>query len=80
VPDPAAASLSQDTCPLCGGPNRCGLAAGADTCWCFTASIPPAALAQVPEADRDRRCICAACADRAGAGQTTDAPASAIES
>jgi len=38
------------------------------------------AMKQVPEADRDRRCICAACADRAGAGQTTDAPASAIES
>ena len=54
VPDPAAAPSSQDVCPLCGGPNDCGLAAGADTCWCFTASIPAAALERVPDEARDR--------------------------
>ena len=70
------AAPSEDICPLCGGPNGCGLVAGADTCWCFTASIPPAALERVPEAARDRSCICAACA----AGQTAAARAIPVES
>jgi hypothetical protein len=70
VPDPAAASPSQDTCPLCGGPNGCGLAAGGTTCWCFTASIPAAALERVPDTARDRSCICPDCARSACAGQT----------
>jgi len=75
VTEPEAAQPAQDTCPLCGGPNGCGLAAGDTTCWCFTASIPPAALARVPDAARDRSCICAVCA-----GQTGGGPASPVES
>lgn len=70
---PAVATVRPDTCPVCGGPNGCGLAAGASTCWCFTASIPAAALERVPEAARDRSCLCAACA-----GQTAAAPRSAV--
>ena len=75
VADAASAPPAQDTCPLCGGPNSCGLAAGDTTCWCFTATIPDAALERVPDAARDRRCICAACA-----GQTAARPASPVES
>jgi hypothetical protein len=55
---------------LCGGPNGCGLAAGGTTCWCFTASIPAAALERVPDTARDRSCICPDCARSACAGQT----------
>ena len=75
MPDPAAASSSQCTCPLCGGPNGCGLAAGDATGWGLTASIPAAALERVPDEAKDRTCICAACA-----GQTGAEPASPVES
>ena len=60
--------LRATKCPLCGGDNQCALAAqpsGAAepaTCWCFTATIPAAVLASIPEADRGVRCICPACA------------------
>ena len=75
VPESDGANSAQDICPLCGGPNGCGIAAGADTCWCFTAAIPPAALERVPDEARDRTCICAACASQAP-GQTGTAPPS----
>jgi hypothetical protein len=74
VPDPSDAPLPASVCPLCGSDNACGLVAGAGSCWCFTASIPVAALDRVPEAARDRRCICAACA-----GQIGVVPASPVE-
>lgn len=74
VPDSAAESPARDTCPICGGPNACGIAAGDTTCWCFTASIPAAALERVPDEAKDRTCICAACA-----GQTDAGPASPVE-
>jgi len=79
VPEPDAAPAAQDTCPICGGPNACGIAAGATTCWCFTTGIPPAALERVPEADVDRRCICAACAGQAAASQAGAGPSSPDE-
>jgi len=41
--------LKQDRCPLCGGPNECGLAAGRSECWCFEAKIAPEVLERVPE-------------------------------
>jgi hypothetical protein len=50
-------------CPLCGGPNVCGVAAGADSCWCFTAQVPPDVVARVPEEARDVACVCRACAE-----------------
>ncbi len=51
-------------CPLCGRPNRCVLAAGGEIhdCWCLQTPIAPAALACLPEEERDRRCLCPACA------------------
>ena len=48
-------------CPLCGQPNACGAAAGAEHCWCFDVTLAPAALARVPEAARGIACICAKC-------------------
>lgn len=53
------------TCPLCGGPNGCAPATQGtfDTpCWCTTAQVDPAALAQIPEAQRNQACLCAKCA------------------
>lgn len=56
------------TCPLCGGANDCAMAAGrpADTCWCQGVSFDPEALARIPEASRNRHCICKRCATQAG--------------
>jgi hypothetical protein len=51
-----------DTCPLCGGPNACGLVAGAASCWCYEARIPAAVLARIPAEARGRSCICQTCA------------------
>ena len=39
----------QDRCPLCGGPNECGMAAGEGDCWCFRVKIAPEVLERVPE-------------------------------
>lgn len=49
------------TCPLCGRANHCAIADGRSTCWCYTARVPDALLARVPEEDRLRRCVCEAC-------------------
>jgi hypothetical protein len=51
-------------CPLCGGPNECGIAAGASTCWCFTTEIPPDVRDRIPAEARDLACVCRACAER----------------
>ncbi|HEY2410113.1 MAG TPA: cysteine-rich CWC family protein [Polyangiaceae bacterium] len=60
-------------CPLCGGANACGVAAGAESCWCFSSSISGELLKQVPAPVKGRACVCAACA----AGQSQSAPSSA---
>jgi hypothetical protein len=52
-------------CPLCGDRNDCGIAAGKSTCWCFSTTIPPEALAQVPADQQDRACVCRRCAEAA---------------
>ncbi len=51
-------------CPLCGGPNDCQLctlAAHKCPCWCASLEIPSELLARVPEALRNRACICHKC-------------------
>ena len=53
-------------CALCGGPNDCGVALGQAECWCFCTPIPAELLARVPEAERDRVCVCRRCAESAG--------------
>jgi hypothetical protein len=49
-------------CPLCGETNECGVAAGKSTCWCFSTPVPPEVLAQVPEDQQGRTCVCERCA------------------
>ena len=61
----------QETCPLCGGPNGCGLAAGSSECWCFSARIPSQVLDRIPPEARNASCICQACASSAVSRTTT---------
>jgi len=56
--------LDAGRCPLCGQPNECQLctdAAYKGPCWCATAEIPEALLAQVPPDLRNKSCICRNC-------------------
>jgi hypothetical protein len=51
-------------CPICGKPNECGIKAvqeEAADCWCFREKFPEALLGQVPEAQRNKACICKSC-------------------
>lgn len=61
-PDPDSDTGDASRCPLCGGDNRCGLARGETVCWCFDAAIDRKTIDAVPPSDRDRVCICPACA------------------
>ena len=58
----AGMATDPSRCPLCGGANECGVAAGQDTCWCFSSKIPAEVVASVPEDDVNRVCVCRACA------------------
>ncbi|PUE40592.1 cysteine-rich CWC family protein [Limnohabitans sp. Bal53] len=53
-------------CPLCGMPNACAMACGDQVatgpCWCTRVQFSADLLAQVPEAARNRSCICQRCA------------------
>ena len=51
-------------CPLCGGPNACGVALGTGVCWCFSVQLPEAVLAAIPEAQRMQSCVCEACVEK----------------
>ena len=56
--------LNPSLCPLCGEANECQLcspAAYKGPCWCAQVEVPAELLAQVPEALRNRACICAGC-------------------
>jgi hypothetical protein len=61
-------------CPICGGPNDCGVAQGKSDCWCFSASIPPEVLARVPADERNVTCVCRTCAVAMGL-RDDDSPA-----
>lgn len=54
-------------CPLCRQPNACAMACGdaasAEPCWCTRVQFSQALLKQVPEAARNRACICQSCAN-----------------
>lgn len=56
---------SETDCPLCGLENACGMASGAESCWCFQKQIPAEVLASIPEKAIGRSCICQACASKA---------------
>jgi hypothetical protein len=51
-------------CPLCGGPNACAVFAGDDpaSCWCMDVVMADELVARIPEAARDKACVCATCA------------------
>ncbi len=54
-------------CPLCGGPNGCAMEAQRATgqpqppCRCTQVDFSAELLARVPEAARDKACICVRC-------------------
>jgi prepilin-type processing-associated H-X9-DG protein/prepilin-type N-terminal cleavage/methylation domain-containing protein len=58
------AQLDPSCCPLCGKPNDCQLCSPAThkgPCWCASVEIPESLLARVPEAQRNRACVCRNC-------------------
>jgi hypothetical protein len=55
-----SAPIDPTRCPLCTKPNGCGVAAGQATCWCFSVTMDPAALAKVPP-EATGACLCKAC-------------------
>lgn len=68
-----ARSPDASRCPLCGEPNLCAMEVERVTgeqqppCWCTQVDFTAELLAQVPAADANLACICAACARRAAA-------------
>jgi|GEM_PF-1943837 len=60
-------TIDESRCVFCGGENRCTMAAGAGNaalCWCTSLRIPRSLLELVPDAARDRVCICRDCIER----------------
>ena len=51
-------------CPLCGKANSCVLAAGGQIqdCWCLQTLVEATAVERLPDAERNQRCLCPACA------------------
>jgi hypothetical protein len=65
--------LPELACPLCGGPNDCRAATSGSfdqPCWCAAVTFDPSALAGVPEAARNRACLCRRCAMGERAAET----------
>ncbi|WP_366939237.1 cysteine-rich CWC family protein [uncultured Paraglaciecola sp.] len=60
-------STTPNRCPLCGENNFCGNLSPSEkgaACWCMDSAItfPDSLLCQVLNADKDKKCICKACA------------------
>jgi hypothetical protein len=53
--------LDQTRCPLCGIRNECGLAEGAQDCWCFSQDVSWQPPPRVPMEIRDATCLCRPC-------------------
>jgi cysteine-rich CWC protein len=58
-----------DRCPICGGPNDCGMAAGKSECWCAGVKISAAALEKVPEGAKRKVCVCRKCGEAASTSE-----------
>jgi len=56
-------TLDTATCPLCGEPNQCAVAAdpNATECWCESVIFPEELLAKVPEDAVRKTCVCQNC-------------------
>ena len=65
---PAVLPTDPTRCPLCGQRNVCAMEVERESgikqppCWCMNVDFDAALLARVPSADRNKACICAACA------------------
>ena len=61
--------MDTEHCPLCGKANQCVIAAGCNdaSCWCFDTQIDPSALQRLTPEQRNRACLCPACASVAQA-------------
>lgn len=60
-------SFNPAECPLCGNANGCQLCSPVvykGQCWCAHEDIPAELLARVPEAFRNRACICRSCVEK----------------
>jgi hypothetical protein len=57
-----AEALDPERCPLCGEGNACGIAQGAESCWCFDTEISAEVRARIPSDARGRACLCERCA------------------
>jgi len=58
--------LDTSTCPLCGGPNQCASAAdpNATECWCESVDFPDGLLAQIPDGEVRKTCVCQTCLNK----------------
>ncbi|WP_037040358.1 cysteine-rich CWC family protein [Pseudomonas sp. BAY1663] len=56
--------VDSSRCPLCGQPNQCAQCdpGAAQPCWCFSTRIPAELRESIPDAARNKACICARCA------------------
>lgn len=69
----ATAESSPDAqhCPICGQVNQCAMELAQRTgepaapCWCTGVTFTAEVLARIPEALRERACVCKACANQA---------------
>lgn len=68
-------AVNPGLCPLCGQVNQCAMEVERATgvkqppCWCTEASFDAVLLSSIPAQARDIACICAACAQAAGASK-----------
>ena len=60
-------SVDPSQCPFCGNHNHCALVEDpkAEHCWCQQQSISPALIEQLSPQQRNKSCICEACAIKA---------------
>lgn len=72
------AELDPKRCPVCGGPNDCGMAAGKSECWCAEVKISAEALERVPEGAKGKVCLCRECAEIRGATRDESARVRAV--
>lgn len=58
--------LNTATCPLCGRPNQCVLAAdpSATECWCDAVEFPKELLEKIPKNAERKTCVCQRCLEK----------------
>lgn len=56
--------MNKHLCPICQSDNGCGVSHSQEFCWCMDKVFPEEVFQEVPEAERDKRCICQSCLAR----------------